>query len=425
MEINKAKNKLLKSSLVKNASVYTLSNILEKGIPFAILPILTRMMDQEGVGYYTLYQALVALLLPLYTLSIDASIILNFYKINQDRFRVYFSNGILLFMISFGLLGSISFIFSNSLSDLINFPWFWIIVVIMVVFFQFFTNLRKSLWQIKKKPTSYTYFSVLLALVKNLIGLLLIWKSDLGWKGIIIGHLVGQCFFAIYSIISFFMEKLFVREFNKKDIIDLVKIGSPLSLHRFGAWLSDALNRVVISAVIGIAATGSYGIGATFGIGITICQDAFNKAFVPHLFERLKNFTEEIRINLIKTTFIYYVGLMIFSIIISVTGYYLVGFIFGDTYNNTRSVIIPLSLAAAFNGFYKMHTNYIFFTKKTYLIMSITLSMGLINLAMVYFLVKYYGIIGAAYAALCIQFISYILTFYVSNRVLPVFFNIR
>ena len=411
------------SSLVKHASVYTLSNIFEKGIPFAILPILTRIMSQEDVGYFTLYQSLMALFLPLFTLSIDSSIILNYFKINEDKFRVYFSNGILLFFGVFIIFGTIAYPLSKYLGELVKFPWFWIIVIIVLVFFQFFTNLRKSLWQIKKKPTKYAYFSVIMAFVKNATGLLIIWKTDFGWKGIIIGHLLGQAVFAVYSVFSFYKERLFEYKFQKKDIWDIVKVGFPLSLHRFGAWLNDALNKVVISIVIGIAATGSYGIGATFGIGITIFQDAFNRAFIPYLFERLKNFSEKIRISLVRTTLIYYVGLISFSLFVSVAGYYMVGFIFGDLYINSRAVIIPLSFAAAFNGLYKMHTNYIFFTKKTYLIMSITLSMGVVNIGLVYFLVNTYGIVGAAYAALFSQFLSYMLTFYVGNRVFPVFFT--
>jgi len=411
------------SSLIKHASVYTVSNIFEKGIPFAILPILTRIMSQEDVGYFTLYQSLMALFLPLFTLSIDSSIILNFFKVSEEKFTVYFSNGVVLFFSAFLFFGVIAFPFFGYLSEFLKFPWLWLIVIVIIVFFQFFTNLRKSLWQIKKRPKEYAYFSVLLAFVKNVMGLLIIWQTDYGWKGIIIGHLLGQVVFAIYSVFSFYKEKLFEYSFNKEDVWDIIKVGFPLSMHRFGAWLNDALNKVVISVVIGIAATGSYGIGATFGIGITIVQDAFNRAFVPYLFERLKTFSEKTRIMLVKTTFIYYAALILFSLIVSIAGYYLVGFIFGESYMNTRSVIIPLSFAAAFNGLYKMHTNYIFFTKKTYLIMSITLTMGLINVGLVYFLVKNYGVVGAAYAALFGQFISYLLTFYVGNRVFPVFFT--
>ena len=98
----------------------------------------------------------------------------------------------------------------------------------------------------------------------------------------------------------------------------------------------------------------------------------------------------------INITFLYYIGILLFSVVVSVAGYYLVGIIFGEAYNDTRNVIAPLVFAAAFNGMYKMHTNYVFFTKKTYIIMSITLTMGLINIIIVYYLVKSFGIVGAA-----------------------------
>ena len=416
-------SKIKQSNLIKSAGIYTFSNIFEKGIPFALLPILTRMLDKEGIGYYTLYQALLALFLPIFTLSIDSSIILNFYKVGKERFRVYFSSGIYLFLIVFTLLGTSSFLLSGYISKLVQFPAFWLIVMIFVVFFQFLTNLRKGLWQINKKPIKYSTFSISMSLVKNGIGLLFILLSDLGWKGIILGHLIGQIIFALYALILFNKEKLIVRKYSRPDFHDLIKVGGPLSLHRFGAWLSDSLNRIVVGSIIGVSATGSYGIGATFGIGITLCQDAFNRAFVPYLFERLKNFSNEVKKSLRKITYVYYISLITFAVVISICGYYLIGFIFGEQYLSSRSVIVPLALAAAFNGFYKMHTNYIFFTKKTYLIMSITLSMGLLNLGLVYYLVKMYSYVGAAYAALISQFISYVMTFIIANKVFPVFFN--
>ena len=415
------KKQVFKSSLIKQAGVYTLSNLLEKGIPFAILPILTRILTKEDVGFYTLYQAVLTLLIPLYTLSIDSSIILNYFKVDKEKFNIYFSNGIFLFIVTLIVLTGISFVFSEQISNLINFPFFWFLLIIIIVALQFFTTLRKSLWQVKDKPKKYAYFSIGLSLVKNLTGLLLIIYTDYGWKGIIIGHLIGQIFFSLYSFITFKNEDLFKWVLNKSYIIDLLKIGTPLSLHRFGAWLSDALNRIVIASLIGVAATGSYGIGATFGIIVTIVQDAFNRAYVPYLFKNLKIYSEEVRLRLVKTTTFFYLGLLTFALVICFVGFFGVGFVFGEQYDETKYFIIPLVFASMFNGFYKIHTNYIFFTKKTYKIMFITLSMGLINIALVYYLVKNYGILGAAYATLIIQILSYLITFYISNKIYPVF----
>jgi O-antigen/teichoic acid export membrane protein len=422
MKIVKASiQSLFNSSLAKYAGIYTVSNILEKGIPFAILPILSRVLTKDDVGYYTLYQALLTLLIPLYTLSVDSSVILNYFKIDFEKFKVYFSNGIFLFLVVFALVTGISFLFYDSIVDLVTFPFLWFIFIIIIVALQFFTALRKSLWQIKNEPKKYAIFSIALAIFKNGIGLLLILNTELGWRGIIIGHLIGQVIFCIYSLVTFNKQGLIVFIVNWSDILDLLKIGIPLSFHRFGAWLSDSLNRFVISAIIGVAATGSYGIGATFGIIVTIVQDAFNRAYVPYLFKNLKIYSEAIREQLFKTTLYFYLGLILFSCFVSLFGYYGVGIIFGDNYEDTRSFIVPLVFAAAFNGLYKIHSNYIFFTKKTYKIMLITCSMGIFNIGIVYFLVKYYGIIGAAYSTLFIQIFSYLITFYVSNKIYPVF----
>lgn len=415
------KKQIFTSQLLKHAGTYTISNILEKGIPFLLLPILTRFLSQVDVGYYTLYQAILALLIPVYTLSIDSSITLNFFKIDQKRFKEYFSSGIYLFLTIFFFLGILSVLFSNTIRELVEFPFFWLSLVIIIVALQFFTTLRKSLWQINDKPLKYAFFSIGLSLLKNITGLFLIFYTGLGWKGIIVGHLIGQFLFAIYSIITFYKSNLLVLKLSFLDVKDLIKVGTPLSLHRFGTWLGDSLNRLVITSLIGVAATGNYGIGATFGIFVTICQDAFNRAYVPYLFKKLKNYSEEIRKELLKTTISYYIGLFTFAFIVGITGFYMVGFIFGDAYNETREFIIPLVFAAAFNGIYKIHVNYIFFTKKTHIIMMITLFMGFLNILLVYLMVDNFGILGAAYSTLFIQILTYLCILYLSSKEYPIF----
>jgi len=411
--------KITKSKLVKDSASYTILNIIEKAIPFLILPIVTRVLSKEEVGIYILYQAIVEVLIPVMTLNIDATVLLNYYKEKGEKFKEYFSNAILLF-ITLGIVVSIGMIsFSKPISDLINFPDSWLIVICIIVLSRFFTQLRQHLWRVNYEIKKYAFFTLGIAIVKNVLGLILILYLSMAWEGLILGHLAGYFLFAVIALYTFKSDELYRFKLNYTFLKDAFHVGYPLALHKLGLWLGNAANRIIIAGILGAAATGSYGIGATFAIIVTVVEDAFNKAFVPHLFEKLKNLKEENKSNIVKLSYMVYFGLTVLSLAVFLVGYLGAGFIFGEEYLSTREFMLPLVLAAMVKGYYKLHVNYIMFTKKTLRITQITLSTGLLNLVLAYFMTIYFGVIGAAYSLLIINTIQYLLTFYIGNKMQP------
>ena len=152
---------------------------------------------------------------------------------------------------------------------------------------------------------------------------------------------------------------------------------------------------------------------------VAFTQDSFNRAFAPYLFNQLQSFNQSVEVKLIKITYGYNIGLLVFAIIIGVVGYFSVGLLFGSSYEQSKNVVIFLCLAYAFDGMYKMHVNYIFFTKKTQLIFLITLTTGLLNIFLSYLFVTKFGIAGGAISLCVINFIAYLLSWYIGNRVFP------
>lgn len=412
-------SKFLKTNLVKDSGLYTLFNILEKAIPFLILPIITRVLSKEEVGIYILYQAIIEVLLPFMTLNIDSSILLNYYKVSDKKFKVYFSNGIALFLFVFIISFIFVFIFSDKISEIIQFPANWLLIICVIIGVRFFTQIRQHLWRIKYKIKEYGFFSIGISLVKNGVGLALIYFSSYGWEGLIIGHLIGYALFAVIALVTFYKEKVFTLDFDINYVIDAYRVGYPIALHKVGLWLGDAANRIIIAGVLGTAATGSYGIGASFALIVTVIEDAFNKAFVPHLFEKLKNLTEIHKYDIIRLSYLIYLFITVLATFVFIVGYFGVVFIYGDEYISTRQYMLPLILAAMLKGYYKLHVNYILFTKKTMKITQITVSTGILNLFLAYYMTVYFGVIGTAYSLLIINLIQYCFTFYVSNKLLP------
>jgi len=412
-------NRIKDSKLLKDTGTYTLFKIFDKLIPFFLLPIITRVLNPEEYGVFVLFQALAGVALPLMTLSIDSSILLNFFKVERAEFKNYFSSGFFLILISSIIFTFIILFVKDPLAILIDFPVEWIISIIILCFFQLHTNTALNLFQVKREPGKYGVFSIILTTLKNVLMLIFVMHFEMKWQGMILGYLVGYGLFFIVSIYLFLKDGLITKEIKKSFLIDNIKVGTPLSLHQIGSWFASSATRIIVSGLLGAAATGSFGIGATIGLVVLFVQDSFNKAFVPYLFEKLKNFNERVENQLIKLTYIYNSLLFVFSILIGLSGYLFLDVIFGEAYSQGKEVALLIPLAYAFDGMYKMHVNYIFYTKKTHFIFFITMTTGLLNIALSYLFIDMYGLIGGALSLSIINLLGYLLSWYVSNRVFP------
>lgn len=418
--IRKFYNKLKGSELFRHSASYTILNFLEKALPFLVFPILTRKLSIEDVGLFVLYQTLIEILMPILTLSIDNTSLLTFYKLDLKEFKKYFSNAFFVFSIVFLTVFIFMLIFNNSLSHLINFSSFWLPFVIIMVFFRFLTQNRQNIWRVQYKIKNYSKFTLSISLLNNILGIFLVLYTNIGWGGMIIGHFVGYVLFGSYSLYTFFNEGFILfQKLTSKYVKDILKISFPIAIHRLGIWLGSAANKMIIAAILGTAATGSYGVGAVFASVIAILEDAISKAIIPHIYEKLKINNKTEKKSIVKLSYMIYLGLLIISIAVYLVGYNLTDFIFGNQFDETKYLLFPLIAAAYFKGLYKLHVHYIFFTKKTMQVTKITFSVGIINIFLSYFLVLNFGLIGAAYSLFIINMFQYLLSFYVGNKLIP------
>lgn len=85
-------NTVFHSKLVRSIAVYTSFSVLQKCIPFLLYPLFARVFSEEDMGYYVLYQAIYVLAIPLFTLSTNTAVSVNFYKLERQNFNRYLTN---------------------------------------------------------------------------------------------------------------------------------------------------------------------------------------------------------------------------------------------------------------------------------------------------------------------------------------------
>jgi O-antigen/teichoic acid export membrane protein len=409
--------KLFESSLFRSSGIYTLTNMLNAAIPFLMMPILTRFMTPVDYGIVAMFTVLIGFLNPFVGINMHGAINRQYFEQDKIDLPKYITNGIFVLGINFFVISIIVYSLSNQISNVTSFPAEWLWAVMLVASFQVVTQINLVLWQVQVKPITYGVFQILQTSLNVGLTLLLVVSFGLGWQGRIQGQLIAICFFGLLGLFLLWKNRWIKFEFNDKYIKHLFSFGLPLIPHTVGALLITMVDRVFITNMVGVGATGIYTVGYQVGMIIGILQDSFNKAWVPWFYKKLKEDKEEDKIKIVKITYAYFFIIALIALLLGFLSPWFLSFLVGKEFSNSGQFVIWIAIGFAFNGMYKMVANYIFYMQKTSILMYTTFLTACLNLVLNYFLIKLNGALGAAQATSISFFITFIVTWFISSRV--------
>lgn len=407
------------SALLRDTGLYTVFNVLDRAIPFLLLPVVTRYLSPTEFGLYVTFQALTLFLMPFVTMNADAAIVRKYFERETVPFPRYFTAGIVVFMTSSLLMFAVMLPASQFLSGPLNFPPGWLLATVLICSLQFGSDLMLNLLQARKKPVVFGWYRISLTLLRNSAMLYFVMVLGWKWEGIVLSQVIVFGLFFGISAIHFLRNGYLLRSVDRTFVVDAVRYGAPLTMHRIGAWLSDLASRLILTSLLGAAATGTYGIAASLGMVVALLQDSFNRAFVPYLFDRLNGIDDDGRRRLVRLTYLYNAGLLLTTFLIAAGGMLAIPMVFGEAYAAASGYIPWICLGYAFDGMYKMHVNYIFYSNRTQWIFPVTVTSGVVNIALCYWLIPDHGAVGAAEALCGALGVSYVLAWVIGQRVHP------
>jgi O-antigen/teichoic acid export membrane protein len=407
---------LFRNKLLKSGSIYTISSVIEKAIPFLLLPVLTRYLTTEDYGIVSMFTVLVGLALPLVGYNGHSAVLRNYFKDDID-IPAYIGNTLFILLGSSVLAGLAIFLFSDFISSYSNFPEKWLGVIVLVAMGQFTVNIILVNWQAQNKAIQYGIFKILLTLLNFGLAIFLIVGLDYGWEGRVIGKVSAVVLFGISAVSILWYNNLIKFQIVYEYLKHALSYGIPLIPHVLSGFMITMIDRVFITNMVGISETGIYTVGYQVGMIIGVLAGSFNKAWAPWLFEKLNEGKRETKIKIVKFTYGYFIVIIGLALLLSFLAPWFMKFLVGESFFGATSYIIWVAIGYSFNGMYMMVTNYIFYEEKTYLLSCMTFIAAGINILLNYFLINAYGAIGAAQATTITFFIQFLLTWYLASRV--------
>ena len=408
----------LNKKLLKSLSVYTLANVLNASIPFFLLPILTNALTPSDYGLISIFQLILSLTIPFSGLNVEGAVSREYFSEDKDKFHfsTYVSNAVLIVVIVSILVLGLLVLTGDYIQQLTDFPAPWLWVVVVCAFSNNISETLLAVWQVKYKSIQYSIFKIVKTLVELGLSVFLILCINRSWESRINGQLICSIIFIALAFFFLYKEKLLKRQFDKKNIVDVLKFGIPLIPHVTGGVIITMIDRLYIAKMIGVSEAGLYAVGFQVAQIISLLQNSFNIAWVPWFYGKLNEKSEETNVEIVKFTYLYFCLMLGLAFILSFVTPFIFKYVIGKEYIKAIDFVFWIALGFAFNGMYKMVVNYFFYIKQTYWVSIITFLTAGVNLILIFFLIKKNGSIGAAQSTAIAFFIQFILVWAFSSR---------
>lgn len=411
----------LHSGLFKRTFVYTFSASLNALIAFLLLPLLTRYLSPYDYGIVETFIAFSSFLTSIVIMGGNTLLSKDYFNFDHSVRKNYIGNILSIIFITFIFLFVLVSIFSfssNFLSNLLKISNILILLAVMFSFTNAINVMVLTLFQLEEKAKNFAMFINSKTFVEITISIFLIVALGMKWEGRIAGMLIGGLlFFGVSIVICRTRDINFM--FSIHHAKNILLLGIPLVFAQLSGMTNEIIGKIMINNIIDVSSTGLYSVGYRFGMVVMIVETSFSRAWLPFFFKNIKENKYKNNLKIVKATYTYIIGLIVFAILFGIFAKYLLYIMIDKRFFAAGQFIFLISMAYCFDGIWKMFIGYLIHKGKTRTYSFIVFISASVNIVLTYILLKRIGLIGAAWATFISFGIGAALTLIVGIRSHP------
>lgn len=247
--------------LAKNTMILLIGRISTRAIGFLLLPLYTAYLSEVQYGVVDLVSTLITLLCPIVGLQLDQAVFRYMVTRRDDRkeLRRIISSAIFSEAVLIAGYVLIFIIASRWINN--DYKWFLLTNVIIATLFGFANQVLRGLG----RNSDYAVAAFIASVCTISLNILFIVGLDWGAFGMLAAIFIGNLVAIGYCVIrGKFWQFISIREFDVPLLKEMVSYSVPLIPNELSWWAIRASDRLVISAFLGLAATGVISVGHKF-----------------------------------------------------------------------------------------------------------------------------------------------------------------
>ena len=370
-------------------------------------------------GNLSLYSLFVALVLPFVILGMPSSIMLEHSKLKEDEFKVYFNSSLALSGMSFGLLLLVFLVTGNFIAGYLNVPVRLLLMGLLYSWFSLFQENITAYIRIQNKPLQYLWLSVIRDIIEIGLVIMLVIKSRGGAEGRIASSVITGAVVFIYAVYYFYKKGFIHRRVSKTYLKEEAKFGFSQIFFQFNVFVLMSADKYFINQFNpgDKSSLGIYFMASQFAFIINVLVNAFFSAYQPQLYNYLGNFTEENKYKMLRMKYFFAAFLLVSTILLCVLVPFAYKWFISKNYESGIRYVAWNAFGFFFWGLYAILLGVLYYFKKNRAVIVISVSSTVLCIALNYFFIKSYGVMGACYANLITYFALFVAIFITVNKI--------
>jgi O-antigen/teichoic acid export membrane protein len=404
------------TGIVRSGIIYGVANVLSAGVPFLLLPVLTRALTPAQYGEVVSFYMLVAICTSVAGLGLHGAVGVRWLDSSKGDPSRYTGSAVLLVLVTTAVAAAASAMLA---------PRFGIelapgvcALAAVVAGSTTLQGMRFAVWQSRERPLPAVTLQVSSAALNVSLSLIAVLALTLGGLGRIFGAVVAGLIVAGASVFLLLREGAATRG-SATDVRALLRFGLPLAPHALaGALLANA-DRFAVAAQLGAGALGIYGAASQIGMVMGVIADASIKACTPMMYRMMSRSTTRSRLRLVAIAYMSVPFWVLLAFVLWGV-FLLVGpLLLGGQYREAIALSIWFLLGGAVTGIYLNIAGLFFFTGKTEWISLATVSASVLALTIAPYAVSNSGLEGGGGTYLSAQVALLIAAWTLSRLIQP------
>jgi len=430
--------------LAGQTAIYGLPSILGRTLGYLLVPIYTRVFNQNDYGTIILLYSYVSFLLVILTYGLETA----FFRFSQTKKNnnIVFSTAFISLIITTLIFGFLSILFSQNIANVILYPdnkdyviWFSLIISFDVLSAIPFAKLRAD-----NKPKRFAiikFTNISINIILNLFFILLCPFILANYNDsslasfiklfFISGNLISYVF--ISNLIASFITILLLSsdflilkfQFNFVLWRQMIIYALPLLIAGLAGIMNETLDRILLRYLlpsdISEAQVGIYGACYKIAILMSLFIQAFRYAAEPFFFSHAKEkdakilYAQIMNYFVITVSFIFLITMLYIDIII---------LLIGKEFRVGVGIIPILLLANLFLGIYYNLSVWFKLTNNTKFGAFLSIFGAIITISLNFYLIPIIGFMGSAWATLACYFSMTIVSYFLGQKYYRINYNL-
>ncbi len=393
--------------MLKNSLIYLMSNILNKAIPFLMLPIVTRYLGPAEFGKWSIYLVIMQFADAVIGMNLETNITRNYFSKPKETIRLYFGNVIYALMMNVAVGMCILIVLKDVFFRRFELSFLELSFMLPFAFLETLSSLYLCYLRNERKAIQYGIYQITKTFLYFAFCILCLAILGWGWHGQLAGSILSVFLMATFATFRLYQLGWIRMKFSKELTKEIYSISLPLVFYAASFLIINLSDRLFVQHYVGLYAVGIYSLANSLSTFVNLYTDSFCKAWSPWFYEKMaKTFVKNTIDPQIKKGLAgYLLSLASVSFCGVLVLYFVTPLIFPAKYNESVQYLPVLVTGLVFQGLHKILQPFFVFLGKTRAISTVFFIVSLVNIALNFLWIPPYKIWGAAYATL----ISYIL----------------